>query len=200
MPHTRPHTPHPIALLAGCALAACLAATLCLLALALPPRAAAAQSANAAPASPALNKQVQEALARAKANGTIAGGAAAGAAGGAGSIDGGSLSEGGSPQSLSKLTEGSTGEEEETSTTTTSSPAPANPSRGISTGVLVPILIAGGLLIGGIAFMIVRDARNVAPAGAADLAEATAARDQAIRLRKRRAKARAARKSRKRNR
>ena len=51
-----------------------------------------------------------------------------------------------------------------------------------------------------IAFFIARDARRVAPAGDADIIEARSGHDAAVRLRKRRAKARAARKQRKRNR
>ena len=49
-------------------------------------------------------------------------------------------------------------------------------------------------------FVIVRDARRVAPANEADVIEARSAHDTAVRLRKRRAKAKAARQQRKRNR
>ena len=57
------------------------------------------------------------------------------------------------------------------------------------------------MLLSGIAFVIARDARRVAPATDADLAEARVRRrDPAVTLRKRRAKAKAARQQRKRNR
>jgi hypothetical protein len=59
---------------------------------------------------------------------------------------------------------------------------------------------AAALLLGGIVFVIARDARRVAPAGDPDLIERSSARDQAVRLQKRRAKAKAARKQRKRTR
>ena len=65
------------------------------------------------------------------------------------------------------------------------------------------ILLAGAaaaLLLAGIAFVIVRDARRFAPANDADVIEARSAHDTAVRLRKRRAKAKAARQQRKRNR
>jgi hypothetical protein len=65
--------------------------------------------------------------------------------------------------------------------------------------VLLPIFIVGAVLLGGIAFFIVRDARSVAPVGDA-LAAGGSAQDRAARLRKRRAKAKAARRQRKRNR
>ncbi|HWX75627.1 MAG TPA: hypothetical protein VNZ05_09990 [Solirubrobacteraceae bacterium] len=55
-------------------------------------------------------------------------------------------------------------------------------------------------LLGGIAFLIVRDARRVAPAGDADLIEARSRHDTAARVRRRRARAKAARQQRKRNR
>ena len=65
------------------------------------------------------------------------------------------------------------------------------------------ILAATGaavLLLSGIAVVIVRDARRVAPAGDPESVERGLARDSAARLRKRRAKAKAARQQRKRNR
>jgi hypothetical protein len=66
------------------------------------------------------------------------------------------------------------------------------------------ILIASAaaiLLLVGIAFVIARDARRVAPAteGESELAEARSAHDRAAMLQKRRAKAKAARQQRKRN-
>jgi H+/gluconate symporter-like permease len=63
----------------------------------------------------------------------------------------------------------------------------------IAIGAAIVLLIA-------IAFVIVRDARRVAPAGAEDFGEGSSGRDNAIRQRKRREKARAARRQRKKNR
>ncbi|HWX87791.1 MAG TPA: hypothetical protein VNX67_06435 [Solirubrobacteraceae bacterium] len=142
-----------------------------------------------------LNKAVQEALA--KRSGTATGGqAAAGAGGAVGAAGAASASEGlGSSGALSNLTNGG-GEE---ATPTTSTPSTSSASKGISTGVLVPIFIVGVALLGGIAFFIVRDARSVAPVGDG-LAGGGSAQDRAARLRKRRAKAKAARRQRKRNR
>ncbi len=59
---------------------------------------------------------------------------------------------------------------------------------------------AGAVLLLGIVFVIMRDVRRVAPAGDVELAEATVARDTALRVSRRRAKAKAARQQRKRNR
>ena len=63
-------------------------------------------------------------------------------------------------------------------------------------------LVAAVVLLSGIAFVIVRDARRVAPATEADLldAEARSNHNAGRALRKRRAKAKAARQQRKRNR
>ena len=55
-------------------------------------------------------------------------------------------------------------------------------------------------LLVAIAYVIVRDARRMAPAGDPQVAEARSAHDSAATLRKRRAKAKAARQQRKRNR
>ncbi|HWX75512.1 MAG TPA: hypothetical protein VNZ05_09405 [Solirubrobacteraceae bacterium] len=60
--------------------------------------------------------------------------------------------------------------------------------------------VAAAVLLGGIAFLIVRDARRVAPAGDADLVEGRTRSDAAARVRRRRAQAKAARRQRKRNR
>jgi hypothetical protein len=66
------------------------------------------------------------------------------------------------------------------------------------------LLLVGGAaavaLLGGIAFAIMRDARRVAPAGDAQLAEARSRSNAATRVRRRRAQAKAARHHRKRNR
>lgn len=147
-----------------------------------------------------LNKAVQEALA--KQSGGAAGGQAVEAGGAAGSAGAGAAagaagaSEGlGNSGSLSNLTEG-TGGEEETPTVSTANTNTA--SSGVSTGVLLPIFIVGAILLGGIAFFIVRDARSVAPV--ADTLGGGSAQERAVRMRKRRAKAKAARRQRKRNR
>lgn len=65
------------------------------------------------------------------------------------------------------------------------------------------ILIAAGaaiVLLSAIGFVIVRDARRVAPAGAEDLAEGRRGHDPAVRRRNRRAKSKAAKQQRKKNR
>jgi predicted PurR-regulated permease PerM len=66
------------------------------------------------------------------------------------------------------------------------------------------LLLVGGVvavaLLGGIAFVIMRDAGRFAPAGDAQLTEARSRRDAAARVRRRRAQAKAARHHRKRNR
>ena len=62
-------------------------------------------------------------------------------------------------------------------------------------------IVAAVVLLSGIAFVIARDARRVAPATDADLGRRTVrGRDPAVTMRKRRAKAKAARQQRKRNR
>ncbi len=151
----------------------------------------------------ALNKAVQEALAKTQAEkgagaqgvtGAAGAGTAAGAAAGAGSAAGGSGASLGSSEGLSNLTSG--GGEEETATPTT--PTAATSSSGIPKSVLIPIAVVGAIMLLGIAFFIVRDARSVAPAGGGF--GGGSARDRAIRQRKRRAKAKAARRQRKRNR
>ncbi len=151
----------------------------------------AAWGASTATGSPALNKAainkaVQEALAKAQA-GKGTGAAGAGAAG----------ESTGSSEAFSKLT--GKGEEEPTRTQTTATTASSSSSGALSMGVLLPIFVVAVGLLAGIAFLIVRDARNVAPAGDG-LGDARSSRDQAARLRKRRAKAKAARRQRKRNR
>jgi beta-lactamase regulating signal transducer with metallopeptidase domain len=82
--------------------------------------------------------------------------------------------------------------------TTTSGTASTEPTN--SHTVILLALGAAVLLLSGIAVVIVRDARKVAPAGDPDAIERESARDSAARLRKRRAKAKAARQQRKRNR
>jgi hypothetical protein len=138
-------------------------------------------------ANPALNKQVQEAIAKAQAQ-KVAGGSPAGGAG----------SEAGASGSFSKLTE-SSGEEAAKTTPKRQTESSSSSSGALSAGVLLPLLIVGGGLLVGIAFLILRDARGVTPTGDL-LAAAGNAEARAARLRKRRAKAKAARQQRKRNR
>lgn len=137
-----------------------------------------------------LNKQVQEQLAKAK---TGQSGSSALGATGAGSTSEGLGSSAGASSNLAQKAEA---EEEEPATKTTASTS--TESSGISTSVLIPIFIAGVLLLGGIAYLIVRDARSVAPVG--DGLVGGSVQDKAARQRKRRAKAKAARQQRKRNR
>jgi hypothetical protein len=83
-----------------------------------------------------------------------------------------------------------------TSTTRTAS----SESNASSSKTLVLVASAAGALLAAIAFVIVRDARKVAPATDTQLGEAANARHSPERLAKRRAKAKAARQQRKRNR
>lgn len=85
------------------------------------------------------------------------------------------------------------------STSTTTSAVASNSSATISTGTLVMAGIAVAVLLGGIAFLIVRDARSVAPVSEGPSGGMSAS-DRAARLRRRRAKAKAAKQQRKRNR
>jgi hypothetical protein len=135
-----------------------------------------------------LDRQVQEQLAKQKLG---QGGSASQGAAGSGSTSG---SLGSSSSNLAQKAEAEAAEEEPATKKTTTT----TESGGISTGVLVPIFIAGVLLLGGIAFLIVRDARSVAPVG--DGLVGGSVQDKAARQRKRRAKAKAARQQRKRNR
>lgn len=149
----------------------------------------AAAASNPVTNNPAIQKQLQEALAKAQAQ-KAAGGSATGGAG----------SEAGNGSPFSKLTEKS-GEEEATATTRTApkKTESSGTTGSIPSGVLLPLLIIGGGVLAGIAFLILRDARGVTPAG--DLfAPPGSAEARAARLRKRRAKAKAARQQRKRNR
>lgn len=140
-------------------------------------------AAIAAASTPTLNKQqIQEALAKAKVQTQSSGG-----------------SETGNGASFSKLTEGGGGEEESSSTSTTAKKTEES-STGLSSGVLIPLLIAGGGLLVGIAFLILRDARGVTPSGDLLAAATGNAEARAARLRKRRSKAKAARQQRKHNR
>jgi hypothetical protein len=89
--------------------------------------------------------------------------------------------------------------EEGSATRTTATTAPAETPTN-SKGVIILVLGVAIVLLVGIAYVIVRDARKVAPVSDGQLGEAGPARDSAARLRRRRAKAKAARRQRKRNR
>jgi hypothetical protein len=99
---------------------------------------------------------------------------------------------------FSELTEGRP--EAKTATTSTASHGTSSAPATNSQTVIVLALVAAVLLLVGIAFVIARDARKVAPAGDPELTAGMASRDWAARQRKRRAKAKAARQQRKRNR
>jgi hypothetical protein len=102
---------------------------------------------------------------------------------------------------LSQQAESSEGEgsSSETSTSTTGAEKESTSSTGKST-----IFIGAGaalLLLLGIAYVIVKDARRVAPAGVSDdFQDGPRGRDRAVEMRNRRAKAKAARNQRKKNR
>jgi hypothetical protein len=107
--------------------------------------------------------------------------------------------EGGS--SLSELQQKA--EEPETETTTTATSATSGGETGEPKNndkTLVLVLGAAVVLLSAITFVIVRDARRVAPAGDADVTERRSGADRAIRQQRRRAKAKAAKAQRKRNR
>lgn len=131
-----------------------------------------------------MNAAVQEAIAKAKEGKTAGEG------------------EGANGQAFSKLTgegeEGASGEEEGQATSKTSNAATSS-SKAPSTGLMVLVFAIAALLLGGIAFYIVRDARGVAPVPEG-LLDAVTSRGQAARARKRRSRAKAARQARKRNR
>jgi hypothetical protein len=102
--------------------------------------------------------------------------------------------EGGSP-----LTEGPAEPEKTTSTPTTST-ASTETSNTKSSSVVAIAIGAAVVLLAGITFVIIRDVRRVAPADDVEMAERSSANDAAVALRRRRAKAKAARQARKRNR
>jgi hypothetical protein len=89
-------------------------------------------------------------------------------------------------------------EEKTTSTATTSETGTATETKNSKTTIFIAVGIALVLLVG-IASVIVRDARRVAPAGDVAEIEARAVRDNAVQMRNRRAKAKAARQQRKKN-
>jgi hypothetical protein len=102
----------------------------------------------------------------------------------------------GGSSAFSELTEG---QAETTPTQTTATTTATETSSSNSSSVLVLVMGAAVLLLAGIAFMIVRDARSVAPAGDGLLGGGGSRRDTAAMMRKRRAKAKAARRQRKQN-
>ena len=109
--------------------------------------------------------------------------------------------EGSIGNSFNELT--SKAAQSETQTTTTSTTANTSGSESnnnTSRTLILTALGAAVLLLAAIGWFIARDARRVAPAGDADLVEARAAHDTSVQMRKRRAKAKAARQQRKRNR
>jgi hypothetical protein len=103
----------------------------------------------------------------------------------------------GGGNALSELTEGSA-ETETTPTTTTATTTSSEPRN--SHTVIAIVLGVAVVLLAGVAFAIARDARRVAPATDGELIEGSTARHSEAALRKRRAKAKAARRQRKRNR
>ncbi len=112
----------------------------------------------------------------------------------------GAASLGGS--ALNNLTKGSseteTASTASTATTATTSTTESEPHNSHTTVLIV--LGAAVLLLMGVAFVIIRDARRVAPAGDGELVEGSTSRHSEAALRRRRAKAKAARRQRKRNR
>lgn len=105
----------------------------------------------------------------------------------------------GEGNALSELTKEEPTSSSTTATTTTSTETKTSEPSNSSGTILIATVVAVVFLCG-IAFVIVRDARRVAPAGDTDLIEERAGHDTAVMLRKRRAKAKAARQQRKRNR
>jgi hypothetical protein len=108
-----------------------------------------------------------------------------------------------SSKSFSELTSGASGSEEapQTKTTTTATTARTG-TETTTTNSRTLILVAIGaavLLLSAIAFVIVRDARRVAPTADVEILEARSGHNPAT-LARRRAKAKAARRQRKRNR
>jgi len=103
----------------------------------------------------------------------------------------------GEGQALQELTEGSP---ESTQTTTTSTATTSTTPTSNSHTTILLAALAAVVLLCAVGFVIARDARRVAPATDADMGDARSSRDPAVALRKRRAKAKAARQQRKRNR
>ncbi len=89
--------------------------------------------------------------------------------------------------------------QETTAAKTTNVTQTSNTSTAIPGTLVIVAVAAGALLLGGIAFVIVRDARSVAPVVEGGSGSG-GSRSPEVRLRKRRAKAKAAKRQRKRNR
>ncbi len=108
----------------------------------------------------------------------------------------------GAGNSFQHLTEGSSEESNTTSTaSTTSSTSSSSGEESHGTGTVEAVVLAvGGALLAGVAFVIIRDARRWAPVGDAELVEGSTSRHSRAALQRRRAKAKAARRQRKRNR
>jgi hypothetical protein len=100
--------------------------------------------------------------------------------------------------SFSELTSGAA--ESQTPTTSTTAATRSSTETGNSQSLILIAAAAAILLLSAIAFVIVRDARRMAPATDVDVLDARSGHEAAVRLRKRRAKAKAARKQRKRTR
>jgi hypothetical protein len=98
---------------------------------------------------------------------------------------------------LSELTEGA--QTTPTQTTATAATTSTESTTNSKSTIVIALVAAFALLIG-IAFVIVRDARRMAPVTDSQLSEGRSPRDSAARLQRRRAKAKAARRERKRNR
>ena len=101
----------------------------------------------------------------------------------------------GESSSLSKLAEEQPEEESKTTSTSAASSEPHN-----SSSLLLLGIGAAAVLLIGIVFLIMRDVRGVVPATEVDLLDGSATRHSEAAMRKRRAKAKAARQQRKRNR
>lgn len=101
--------------------------------------------------------------------------------------------------SFNELSQKAQAEGQTTSTATTSETGTStSEAKNSKSTIFIAVGIAVVLLVG-IAYVIVRDARRVAPAGDVAEIEARAARDNAVQMRNRRAKAKAARQQRKKN-
>lgn len=90
-------------------------------------------------------------------------------------------------------------QEEENTTSTAATTGTATEAHNSNETIFIGLGAAAVLLLG-IAYVIVRDARRVAPAGADDIGEGRPARDRAVQHRKRRQKAKAAKAQRKKHR
>jgi ABC-type Fe3+ transport system permease subunit len=102
--------------------------------------------------------------------------------------------------SFNELAQKAQAEEQTTSTatTTTGETESTTETKNSQTTIFIAVGLALVLLVG-IAYVIVRDARRVAPATDPAEVEARAVRDNAVQMRARRAKAKAARQQRKKN-